>query len=385
MMNRWTIDGLCCLTIFGLALPGQCLAQQVTDATASQVLSEDEWRQVDEAVDRGLDWLARQQLRDGSFETIPTGQPGVTALCVMAFMSHGHLPGHGPYGQQLSKAIDYIMSVQKRNGMLSLLAPNTPTLTRNVAHEIGYTTPYNHAIAGLVLSESYAMEGTRRAAKLRPAIRKALDVTLEMQIWPKRRAVDKGGWRYLDVHEGEDSDLSVTGWQLMFLRSAKNAGFDVPGAPIDRAVEYVLRCFDKSSGGFIYKVEWDKRTTRGMTGAGILALAHAGKHNTPEARRAGDWLLRNRLDVYNSLGPKGDNRYHYSLLTSCQAMFQLGGRHWADFFPPTAKAIVAHQKPNGSWPFESHRRDALFRSAYTTSVCLIALGAPNQLLPVFQR
>ena len=49
-----------------------------------------------------------------------------------------------------------------------------------------------------------------------------------MQLWPKDSPADRGGWRYIHDLDDVDSDLSVTGWQLMFLRSARNAGFEVP-------------------------------------------------------------------------------------------------------------------------------------------------------------
>src|SRR5215204_99375 len=65
------------------------------------VLSTDEWNRVDAAVERTLTWLAAQQRPDGSFPTLDTGQPAVTSLCVLAFMAHGHMPGHGPYGGRL--------------------------------------------------------------------------------------------------------------------------------------------------------------------------------------------------------------------------------------------------------------------------------------------
>ena len=41
--------------------------------------------------------------------------------------------------------------------------------------------------------------------------------------------------------DDKDADLSIIGWQLMALRSAKNAGFDVPVEAIDAAVECVRR------------------------------------------------------------------------------------------------------------------------------------------------
>jgi hypothetical protein len=70
-----------------------------SDNTPANVLSAEEWRRVDVAVNRALDWLATQQQSDGSFPTLDTGQPGVTSLCIMAFISHGHIPGDKRFGQ----------------------------------------------------------------------------------------------------------------------------------------------------------------------------------------------------------------------------------------------------------------------------------------------
>ncbi len=116
----------------------------------------------------------------------------------------------------------------------------------------------------------------------------------------------------------------------------------------------------------------------------MLALAHAGLHETREAQQAGNWLLTHRFDAYN-VNPAYLERYHYGLLTSTQAMYQLGGKHWREFFPSTAMTVVRAQRPDGSWPAESHHRDRVFGNAYTSAICLITLGTPNDLLPIFQR
>lgn len=379
-----------CFFLRGMMSSEEVFAQEVSSPAPSEVLSEKQWKQVDHSVERGLAWLAAHQRRDGSFPSIKTGQPAVTGLCVMAFMGHGHLPGEGPYGEYLTRAIDYMISTQKPSGILASSAPNGLTLSRNVPHSVGQPASYNHAIAGLVLSEAYAMEGSERASEIQQVIRKALDVTLVMQGWAKDREVDDGGWRYLDNHSVEDSDLSITGWQLMFLRAAKNAGFDVAQEPIDQGVGFVRRCFSRNRNLFVYKIKGRGYTSRAMAGAGVLALAHAGLHHTPEAKSAGDQLLKNGFTSYNRGGTNRppnvtSGRYHYGLLTCCQAMYQLGGRHWEEFFPPTAKTIVNNQQPDGSWPRESHFRDRQYGNAYTTAICIIALGSPNQLLPIFQR
>jgi hypothetical protein len=206
-----------------------------------------------------------------------------------------------------------------------------------------------------------------------------------MQVWPKDSPADRGGWRYIHDLDNVDSDLSVTGWELMFLRSARNAGFEVPTERIEDAVAFVKRSFDQQSGIFIYSTRKPSRT-RSMAGAGILALAHAGLHHTPEAQRAGDWLLAHPFDQYNATIPsQASDRYHYGLFTCCQAMYQLGGKYWVQFYPPAVEAVLANQQPDVSWPIDSQYHDAPYGNAYSTALVVIMLGAPNQLLPIYQR
>ena len=64
-------------------------------------------------------------------------------------------------------------------------------------------------------------------------------------------------------------------------------------------------------------------------------------------------------------------------------MYQLGGRHWRQFFPPTVNVLLRHQHRHGYW--ESEDGDAEWRRAFTTDLLVTALNTPNQLLPIFQR
>ena len=389
--SAWKTVYVLFLLLVGLKWDGQtALAQTSSDDDPSSVLTEQEWTTVNRAVGRALEWMISNQNPDGSFPTHITGQPGVTSLCLLAFLSQGHIPGEGKYGKHLQAALDFIISTQKRNGLLTFVGPNGRNITRKVDHQIGYTLVYNHAIAGLVLSESYAMVGSATTKEIEPVIRQALDATLEMQGFVKDRKRDEGGWRYLDDVDGVDSDLSVTGWQLMFMRSAKNAGFDVEEKPIQEAIDYVQRCFLNDRGTFTYKVDFHNRPSRGMAGAGILALAHSGLHDTPEAKRAGDWILKSGFHQYNQQGRVRDivargDRYHYGLLTCSQAMYQLGGRHWREFFPAMSRELIANQHSNGSWQPESMHNDKIYGNVYTTALGVIALSSSNQLLPIFQR
>jgi len=300
-------------------------------------------------------------------------------------MAHGHKPNDGEFGNRLESATEFILSCQKENGLLALLGPEGSRITPSVGNEIGEACAYNHAIASLTLSEMYGMGQPRRAEQLQKAIERALRATLEMQRWPKDLPDDRGGWRYITDDGPHDSDLSITGWQLMFMRSARNAGFDVPEQRIDDAIEYVRRTFDRDAGTFGYTLERTNSHSRAMAGAGILALAHAGYHKSPEAKRASQWILQNGLEDYNGNNGVGADRYHYSLFNSCQGMYQMGSPYWEKFFPRTVAALLASQRPDGSWEPETLRRDRQYGNSYTTALVVLSLGAPNQFLPVFQR
>jgi hypothetical protein len=364
-----------------------CLAQSVDaprgDAPRMNVLTDDQWRRIDVSVDRALAWLAGQQGRDGSFPTNVYGNPGVTSLCVLAMLSSHHLPDGGQYGEALSRAIDYILATQKPNGLIAVQGPAGQIDARGRDGNVSSSAPYNHAISALALSEVYAMTNDRRAEDIRAAIERAIAFSLQFQQRPKYRPVDIGGWRYLDRNAEMESDLSITGWYLMSLRSAKNAGFDVPQEAIDSAVGYVTRCFNEREGTFYYGLRSNRVRSRAMAAAGILALAHAGEHHTPMALRAGDWIRNNAYRGYNEIRFEKDT-FHYGAFYCSQAMYQLGGNYWADFFPHTAMLLVDNQQSDGGWPPDSSGEGNYGRT-YSTALTVLALSAPNQVLPVFQR
>jgi hypothetical protein len=337
---------------------------------------------VEGAVDRALAWLAIQQAQDGSFPSQPQGQPAVTSLCVMAFLSRGHQPGYGPYGARLEKAIDYVLSCQRPYGLFSCQEPQ-PT---HVDHQASHAAVYNHAISGLMLGEVYGHVTGKRMKAVKGGMQKALLFTRHLQVLPKNE-YDKGGWRYLRIFRAtSQSDLSVTGWQLMFLRSARNAEFDVPQEYIDEAMTFVRHCWDPKQGMFDYVLpEGDDPTpSRGMTGAGILCLSLAGQHQTPMALAAGDWLVAHPFGALGQLSGRWDRSF-YSMYYCSQAAVQLGGRYWAGIFPPIVRVLLNTQQADGAWPLESGSEDAIFGPCYSSAMAVLALTPAYQLLPVYQR
>jgi hypothetical protein len=351
------------------------------------VLPPGRWLAVEQSVDHALAWIASQQAPDGSFPTQPVAQPAVTSLCVLAFLSRGHQPGHGPYGARMEKAVDFVLSCQKPDGLLS---DQVPEAGFHVIHPT-HTAFYNHAVAGLMLGEVYGSVTGPRAGQVKQAISKALELTFQFQRTPKQDPLDQGGWRYIrrEALWAPESDLSATGWQLMFLRSARNAEFRVPQSYIDEALRYVRGCWEPRQGLFFYTLGGSmpqfKTSGRGMMGTGIVALCLGGQHQDPIALAAGDWLLAHPYQRFGDVTSSPRDRFFYSAYYCSQAMAQLGGRYWERFFPSLAEALLSGQSADGSWPPELGPHERGFGNAYSTALGVLSLTPPYQLLPVYQR
>ena len=370
------------LAIIGLFLPsgGTCFAADParTDFAPRDVLTATQWGEVDQSVDRGLAYLVTQQRKDGSFTAPPTGQPGVTALCVLAFLSRGHLPGEGPHGRRIERAIDYVLTCQREDGHFSLVEPEPQHVHDGASH----AGNYNHAIAGLMLGEVYGMTSSGQRKRLKLAIPRGIDFMRKMQIRPKRNPEEKGGWRYIRRRQSIDADLSVTSWQLMFMRSARNAEFEVPKEHIDDAMGYIRRCFDRRRGTFAYSTSRQYNiSTPGVIGGGIVSLSLGGEHQTEIAQLAGKRVLSISFARYNSRSFP----YHYGAYYCSQAMFQLGGEYWAGFYPSLSRALIKHQGQDGSWARENSLNGDYFGHCYTTPLAVLALTPAYQLLPIYQR
>ena len=355
---------------------------------SSDVLSPEAWKRIDDGVDRGLAWLASQQQPDGSFPTYESGLPAITSLAVMAFLSRGHTAGAGPYGDTIDRAIDFVLRQQREDGLLFHGDTTVPVTNWG---EGSHAAMYNHAIAGLMLGEAYGMTDGERATKLRPAIEKALAYARKS----KRKQPDAHGtvyaWRYYHpqpIDSFGNADVSITGWYIMFYRSARNADFEVSKQEVDDAARFVRKCFIEETGAFKYGIsnQGELRLSRGVTGAGLLCLLQTGHYDQQVTHAAGEWLLKHPIEVYNQ-GWGSHDRFHYGVYYCSQAMFMLGGRYWAQFYPTLANTLLENQTPAGHWQLETKGglADGRFGICFTTSLAILSLTPPYQLLPIYQR
>jgi hypothetical protein len=306
----------------------------------------------DSAIDRALEFLRVSQAGDGAWRSRNTKNAAITGLAVMGFLSAGHVPGEGPYGETVERGIRWVLDAQGANGVIST--------------DVGQTMMYQHGICTLMLAEVAGMTNERLVAEVKRKLQRAVEVILQAQ---RTMGPDAGGWRY--QLRGLDSDISVTGWQIMALRAAKNLGCDVPAGRIDLAVDYIRRCRHPVSGGYGYMQ--GNQPTVACTGTSVLALEICGQeqHGRPELLKAGAYILNHP--------PWRDRHLFYAIYYCTQAMYQLGDNYWNAYRPQLHDWLLRTQRTNGSWDNEPVGRD------YCTAMAVLALTVDYGFLPIYQR
>ena len=109
----------------------------------SSVFAEGEWEVTpasERALQKGLEWLARNQGPEGNWNSNNLGLVGMGAL---AFLSAGYLPGRGRYGNTVQRALNYMTRNAKPSGLLNIA---------NAQHDM-----YNHGLAAFALGQAYGM------------------------------------------------------------------------------------------------------------------------------------------------------------------------------------------------------------------------------------
>jgi hypothetical protein len=240
---------------------------------------------------------------------------------------------------------------------------------------------YGHGIVTLTLSELAGM-GIDRAMNevLRKRCQAGVDLILRAQNATKRGGQD-GGWRY--VPTADDSDLSVTVWQLMALRSAKNSGFEVPGTAIERAVDYIKRSHRVGKGkaefreptGFGYQV--GGRSVWSTAAEGLLALQVCGEYQSQEVLSTADWLLEHPPKV------QGTEWFFYGTYYYAQGMYQRGGNHADEAARRVAEVLLPMQEADGSWKPAGGQEGSM--RVYRTAMAMLSLGVKYHYLPIYQR
>jgi squalene cyclase len=300
--------------------------------------------EAEQAINKGLRYLAAHQNRDGSWGS--KHQVAITSLSLMAFMLQGHFPRKGEYGTLLDKGVGYLLERSRQGaGYMG-------------THNYGM---YEHALATLALSEVWGMSDRK---EIRDAIKRAVEIILRSQN-------KEGGWRYHP--RPESADISVTVMQVVALASASEAGILVPKKVIDRALAYVKRCQKKFEGGFGYQPGREARLS--SSAAGLMSLLMCGERESKAVERALRYIKALPEDEFENT-----RWYFYAHYYAIQAMYQAGEAHYHDWYPQIRDALLAKQKDDGQW--ESGEGGD---PCYGTAMSILILGVPYRFLPIYQR
>ena len=309
---------------------------------------------VEAAVDRALEYLAGRQDASGSWPQGVSGKPntGVDALCLLAFMGRGHVPGRGPYEETVGRAVDGLRRSADKNGLL--------------VHPGGHShgPMYEHALATLALIEA---SGWMTDGTLRETCRDAVEVIVNAQN-------REGGWRYQP--QPRDADLSVTVMQVVALRAAQNARLAVPEETLEQAIRYVKRCA-RPDGGFSYQPGQGAKDAQ--SAAGALCLQLLGTFDDPDVARALEALQK------RAYKPEMDQYFHYMNYYAMQAHFQAGEQAWSTWHPRVRDLLLESQAADGSWPGWQEERLNGPAKCYSTAMGSITLEVYMHYLPAYQR
>ena len=350
-------------------------------------------RETESAVLRALEWLKRNQASNGSWNW-REHDSAATGLAMLAFMGYGakHLKqgGYEGYQEQMSRAVKWMLSIERDGDMRA------------------GGNMYDHGIAAIAMAEAYYL--TKDPA-LRPVVQRIVDFTAKAQ------NPATGGWRYKPYLEKKMSrdgsrfgpldfdsrkryvspgDMSVTGWQIMALKSAQVGGLNVPAKVFDRALKFMDgRRGAEGSFGYI----WKGSATPALAAQGLFSLQMlrehtiAKGHSTPgqvelRNKQTAEYLGRHipehaqvatqmrsaRNDVYS---------YYYWYYASL-ALYQQQGAIWNQWNARMTPILLQRQvsggpddgswAPAGKWGSESGR-------AVTTALAALSLEVYYRYLP----
>ncbi len=326
--------------------------------------------ETENAVEASLQWLARIQQPDGSWNPRETSagredkvyghdrggcganaDMGITALATLAFLGAGHTHLEGEYQNNVQRALEFLVRHQAINGDLSGPA------------EL-FARMYCHSMSLLALSEALAMTGDHRLVQ---PVRSGVGYTVQAQ------NKSDGGWRY---QPGDAGDMSQFGWKVMALHSANLGGVAVEQATLIRMKSFLDACrTGKYKGLASYRPNEGPSTT--MTAEALVCNYFLGAPISDQA------LNEAKLRIIAELPTNArTNLYYWYYATLALSHFQDDAwQKWNASLQPTLLAQqIASGENSGSWP-----PDCLWAGyggrVYSTAMATLCLEVYYRYLP----
>jgi hypothetical protein len=315
----------------------------------------------------GLRWLAAQQSRSGLWSLSGPYSDGsrgenveaATAMALLAFQGAGYLP-NGDSSEPFTQVV--------RRGWSALLKrmSDSGEFDRNVPD---HHRMYTQAQCTIALCELYAMTGD--AQYYEPA-QKAIDYLVRVQS-------PAGGWRYTPDPINGESDMSVTGWVVMALQSARMAGIEVPSPVFDRITKFLDSV--AREGGSRYAYRANEGATLTLTAEALLCRQYLGwARDDPRLVLGVEYLLANL--------PDWERRNVYYWYYATQVLHHVEGAPWREWNVVMRKMLPANQetrgRERGSWNPGQDRWGREGGRLYVTCLSICVLEVYYRHLPLYQ-
>ena len=326
------------------------------------------------AVARGLKWIARQQdvgsgrwmLDSPKFKDRGTANDvAATAFGLLPLLGGGKAhkllkdqkATDNPYDKVVLRGLNFLKSRQD---------PKKGDFGGGM---------YAHGLATIAMCEAY---GLTQDPNLRPYAQKAVNFIVQAQ------HASNGGWRYAPNQEG---DTSVTGWQVMALKSAQMAGLDVPDASMKLAIRYFNNCMSETDYGYGYVGKGSSPT---MSAVGLLCRQYLQSWGPQklEMIQGVKAHISNRTPTKDTLKQIGGCYYYYY---ATQVMHHYGGEAWKKWNDGMRDALVDTQDQNektdnfGSWDSSGDPHGQAGGRLMITSLNLLTLEVYYRYLPLYYR
>ena len=344
--------------------------------------------ETEEAIEKGLAFLARFQRRDGSWSlqqfaafdgiSVIDSDTAATGLCLLAFQGAGYNHQQYQYKDLLQRAVDFMLVNQQQNGDYYIAQG---TASNQVARL------YGHAIATLAMCEAYGMTQDPR---IKDSVQQALNFIVESQ------HVERGGWRYTP---GREADLSVTGWMLMAVESGRRAGLEIPEDTY-QGIKSFLDASQNAKKPYMYSYNpyapanarqgQGRVPSKTMTSVGLLMRLYTGMDKHSDMALAGaQYLGENLPSIRRTKDASLRDTYYWYYAT--QVMYHMGGEHWKRWNDRLHPLLINGQEPEGdlagSWDPRRPVPDRWGPHAgrlYVTTMNLLSLEVHYRHLPLYE-
>jgi len=326
----------------------------------------------------GLIWLAKAQEADGHWDCKfwdggGNYDVGMTGLAVLAFLGAGYTHTGGKYRAVVAKGLDWLRYNQKPNGAF------------------GYLSFYEQGIATMAVSEAFGMT---HQESVRAVAQRAVDFICQTQ-------PDHGGFRYAGAVDKENGDMSVTGWQIMALKSAICSELNVPQQALDRSREF-LKNTAREYGGSAYIVS-QPNATPAMSAIGMASRQFIGGPNyDAEINAAANYLMdqQRKAGAAGAGGGQKDALVHdlYYTYYSVMAMIQMGtqSEYWIQWNKWFRDPLVKLQETKnildgrgrfvrGSWDPKDTAWGAQGGRVFSTAMSVLCLEVYYRFLPLYKQ